>query len=269
MALLASGCTAIRADPATGASARAQRPLLLIHGAWHGGWCWDPLIAELRHSDPDRVIHAPSLLGMADRADTLTPTLGLDDQITDMERYIEREDLHDLVLVGHSFGGMILTGLADRLGERIAHLVYLDAPVPRNGESMATSGRLPLTEAERAAIHQTFMGLATDGIAMTPLPPAAFGVPEDHPLHDWVARNLSPHPVKTCLDPIRLTGTAIDGLARTYIACTQPRLEQPGVLAGAHRARDGEGWQYRELATGHDAMITAPVELAALLNSLA
>lgn len=257
-----AGCATL---PHANRLAAGVRPIMLVHGAWHGGWCWEPTIERLRFGLEGLTVHSPSLKGLGERADELTADLTLHDQIEDMQDYIVSRDLRDLVLVGHSYGGMIITGLQDRIGDRVDHIVYLDALVPEDGESLAVSGQLPLSDDEMAAIRQRFISLSPDGVRMSPLPPSSFGVPESHPLYQWTAERLTPHPLRPCFEPIELSGDFAPNMRTTYIRCTSPELAQPGVAAGAARAQARQGWTYREIATGHDAMITAPAELAEML----
>src|SRR6476619_3074890 len=108
---------------------------VLVHGAWHGGWCWKKLTPLLREAGYD--VFAPTLTGLGERSHLLTRDVGLDTHITDIGQVLEYEDLTNVVLVGHSYGGMVITGVADRAGDRIAQLVYLDAAHPINGEGLA------------------------------------------------------------------------------------------------------------------------------------
>src|SRR5690348_17475941 len=107
---------------------------VLVHGAWHGGWCWQKVIPFLK--DASHEVYAPTLTGLAERASELSPDIGLDTHIQDVVGLITEKNLHGVILVGHSYGGMVITGVVDRAPERIAHLVYLDTFVPRDGESM-------------------------------------------------------------------------------------------------------------------------------------
>src|SRR5215813_9903475 len=107
---------------------------VLVHGAWHGGWCWQKVIPLLEAAD--HAVYAPTLTGLAERACELSPDVGLDTHIQDVVGLLQDKDLHEVILVGHSYGGMVITGVVDAVPERIAHLVYLDTFVPRDGESM-------------------------------------------------------------------------------------------------------------------------------------
>ena len=242
---------------------RAESPplteIVLIHGAWHGGWCWD-LVRPLLES-AGLTVHAPTLPGLAERAGELRAGLGLADHVADARAYAEQHVSGPFVLVGHSYGGMVVTALADALKSRIAHVVYLDAAVPRDGESMVSYGA-PRSAETIAASVAALRQLAPDGVAMAPLPPALLGIPEDHPRHDWVAQRLTAHPLKTWLDPVALAHGGAQDLPRTYIHCTDPVLPQTQFPWLAERARTDPSWRYAKLATGHEAMITDPEGVA-------
>lgn len=239
------------------------KDVVLIHGAWHGGWCWDP-VRRLLEAEGLRV-HTPTLPGLGERAAELNPSLGLADQIADVRGYIEEQGLSNFVLVGHSFGGMIITGLADAMKERIAHIIYLDAALPKDGQSMITYGA-PRPPEVLAATEAAIRGLAPDNVAMPAFPPSLLGIPVDHELHDWVAERLTPHPLKTWLDPIALENGGSDGLPRTYVLCTDPILPQTQFPSVAEQARADPSWHSTQLATGHDAMITAPQGVAQIIQ---
>src|SRR5262249_25595660 len=125
--------------PPRGLSARQQTPrrerematFVLVHGAWHGGWCWRDVAARLRRAGHD--VYAPSLTGLGERAHLARPGIALDDHVQDVVALLQMEALSDVVLVGHSYGGMVVTGAADREAARIRRLVYLDAFVPESG----------------------------------------------------------------------------------------------------------------------------------------
>jgi pimeloyl-ACP methyl ester carboxylesterase len=240
---------------------------VLIHGAWHGGWCWDAVRARLEAAA--HRVHAPTLPGLAERATELTGALGLADHIASVVAFVEAADLNDIVLVGHSYGGMVITGAADALAARIAQLVYVDAAVPRDGDSMVTYGAPRPPEVIAASIA-ALRALAPDGIAMLPPPPEALGVAPDHPACALLRERMTPHPLKTWLDPIRLPTGAAHALPRTYLHCTNPVLEHSQFPHVAGLAAQDPAWRYGEIATGHEAMLTAPDEVARhLLDTLA
>lgn len=257
-ATLASSCVT--------APASQPRDFVLIHGAWHGGWCWDPVRKSLESSG--HRVHTPTLTGLAERADEMNPEVGLAEHIADAIGFVETAGLKEITLVGHSYGGMVITGMADAMKDRIAHIIYLDAALPNNGESMVSYGaRRPQAAIDRAA--EAIKGLAPDGIAMAAFPATLLGIPAEHPLHDWISERLTPHPLKTWLDPIALTNGGSDGLPRTYVHCTSPVMPQTQFPYIAAMTAKDPSWHTAEIATGHDAMITAPQDCAALFEQAA
>ncbi len=181
----------------------------------------------------------------------------------DREKFIRRnnparcEDLRDVVLVGHSYGGMVIAGVAERAAERLAHLVYLDAFVPGDGQSLAD-----FQPPEVLAMFHEKTRTEGDGYKLPSFPAEVFGVTNEDDLA-WVKPRLNPHPLKTKLDAVRLTNPKAAEIPRTYIYCNNPAVGPFGQFA--ERLRCDESWQYMELATGHDAMITKPKKLADLL----
>lgn len=243
---------------------RKEEPttFVLVHGAWHGGWCWDE-VRRLLEMD-GQVVHTPTLAGLGDRAGEIHAGIGLNDHIEDISRYIVENGLKDIVLVGHSYGGMVITGIADRMKERIRHIVYLDAALPEDGQSMISYGP-PKSKPELQALTTQLKALSPDGIAMATFPPEFLGIPVTHPLYNWVKARLTPHPLKSWLDQISLTNGGSNGLPRTYIHCVAPALPRTSFPFIARQVRDDPSWRYAELQTGHDAMITAPAELVSML----
>ncbi|MEO9469823.1 alpha/beta hydrolase [Parasphingorhabdus sp.] len=243
----------------------AIQNFVLVHGAWHGGWCWRDVTSGLRAKGHN--VFTPTLTGLGERSHLLTPEVGLQTHIDDILSVIRFNDLEDVILIGHSYGGMVITGVADALREKLQHVVYLDAALPHDGETMISQGPVRAPEALKAAENQ-LRTLAPDGIGMNTFPPEFLGIPKDHPGHDWVARHMTPHPLKTWFDPIKLKNGGSDGLARTYIHCNDPVL--PGTSFAFHSARTGSdpSWNSLTLATGHDAMVTRPGELSEILLSL-
>lgn len=240
------------------------KTFLLVHGAWHGGWCWRDVRAQLE-AQGHRVF-TPTLTGLAERAHLLSADIGLDTHITDITSLIDYYDLTDIVLVGHSYGGMVITGVADAMKDRISNIVYLDAALPKNGETMISQGpkRSPeILEQTRKALA----GLAPDGVGMTAFPPDILGIPKDHPGYDWVAQKLTPHPLKTWLDPIQLNNGGSLGLKRSYIHCTAPALPNSSFPYHAAQVQADPSWTYHALATGHDAMVTAPDAIVRILTA--
>lgn len=231
---------------------------VLLHGMFHGAWCWSrvtPRLEALGHQ-----AHTPVQTGVGERARELHPGITLQTFVDDLTTYLETHDLHNTVLVGHSFGGHAITGAADRVPHRVRHLVYLDAVFPISGTAPIDAS-LPEVAAERRA-----SAASTGNLSLPPAPPAYFGVP-DGPDADWVRQHLTPHPFGTLTTAITFQGPPGNGLPATYIACTDP-LYAP--LAHARTAaRAHPGWAWRELPTGHDAMVTTPGPLADMLLEIA
>ena len=242
----------------------AGKTYVLLHGAFHGAWCWRD-VADLLRAAGHRVT-TPTQTGLGERAHLLSAQITLDTFVEDVVRHLETEELEDVVLVGHSFGGNGISGAADRVPGRIRHLVYLDAMILEDGQT--PWGRMrPEVAAERRRLVQE----QGAGIVAPPPPVSAFGVPEDHPLAPWVRRRLTPHPAGTYRTPLRLGGPPGNGLPCTYIACSAPwyaPLDWARDWVRARPASGGHGWAWQEIATGHDAMVTAPEELARMLAAI-
>jgi pimeloyl-ACP methyl ester carboxylesterase len=242
-----------------GEARMAERTFVLLHGAFHGGWCWARVAAELRARG--HRVFTPTQTGLGERRHLLSPAVTLETFIADLVNVLDFEDIADAVLVGHSFAGPIITAAADRVPERISQLVYLDSGILEDGE--APFDRLPpAVVAERTRLAR----LSSGGLSIPAPPPQAFGVP-DGPGAEWLARRLTPHPFATFTDRLRLANPPGNGLKRTYICCTDPIY---GPLEEARRRVKGKrGWEWREIATGHDAMVTMPETLARMLAEIA
>jgi len=228
---------------------------VLVHGANLGGWCWDAVGARLERRG-HRVV-APTLPHDGDPPPTLAAHIDF------VAELLDAEDLWEVALVGHSYAGMIVTGVADRMPQRIAHLVYLDAAVPGHGDDFA-SWVPGLTAAEAEARRNFFRGLSHDGIWLRPPPLHLVGITEPAEIAR-IAPRLVPHPLATWLEPVRLaTGGGI-GIAKTYAVATSPPTTVMGYPRFAEAARQRNGWTAREIASGHAMMLTAPGATADVL----
>lgn len=230
---------------------RAQEAALtfvLIHGAWHGAWCWQ-LLTPLLEARGHQVI-APTLAGLGERAREISADITLDTHIEEVAALLDRQRVQNAVLVGHSYAGVVISGVADRVPHRLRRLVFLDAVIVENGQALG--GATPVK--------------AGGSAALAPMPASAFGV-FDAVERAWVESNLTPHPANTFTTPLRLTNPLGNGLRCIYVACTRPPMMAHGRYLQMARSR--LGWQVEELATGHDAMITAPTPLADLLVRIA
>jgi pimeloyl-ACP methyl ester carboxylesterase len=232
--------------------------VVLVHGGWHGGWCWSRVAGLLRTAGHD--VHAPTLTGLGDRAHLLHRDVDLELHVRDVIATLTCEDVRDALLVGHSYGGMVIAGVADRVPERIAHLVYLDAFIPSGGQSL-----LDIMRPERRDMFLQAAREQGNGW-LVPAPTAeSFGVTdaEDAARVDAL---LNPHPLRTFQQPLPLRSPPGTDVPCSYVHCTTgPRAANFAPFA-RHAAE--HGWRTHELPTGHDAMLTMPDRLAALLSEL-
>ena len=230
---------------------------VLIHGAWHGGWCWRHVARILRRAGHE--VHAPTLTGLGERAHLLTPAVNLSTMIDDVCAVLEAEELEDAIMVGHSFGGHVLAGAADRMPQRMRRLVFLDALVVPAGAS-ALSVLAPEVQQQRRRT------IDAEGLRMAIPTPDKFGV-SDPEQAAWLARHLTPHPLRSYEQPLQLRHPLGNGLPKTYVAVTDPWYAPLAAVRAQIQA--DAGWHWRELAAGHDAMVTSPESLAALLLDFA
>ncbi|MGH6900522.1 MAG: alpha/beta fold hydrolase [Geminicoccaceae bacterium] len=232
---------------------------VLVHGAFHGGWCWRGVVAPLRAAGHE--VFAPTLTGLGERSHLASPAVDLSTHVRDVANLIEWEDLRDVVLVGHSYGGMVITGVADRLAERQGALVYLDALVPEHGQS-----GLDLQPPERR--ESILEEVAAHGGWLWPPRTAAFYGVRDPARQAWVDGKCTPQPFHTLFERLRLDGPPGGKVARKlYIRCTDPPLAYMRTFYDMATAT--AGWRAMELATGHDAMVTEPEALARILSKFA
>jgi pimeloyl-ACP methyl ester carboxylesterase len=238
----------------------AGAAFVLVHGGWHGGWCWRDVAARLRAAGHQ--VWAPTLTGLGERAHLLTPEVDLALHVQDLLGVLEFEDLRDAILVGHSYAGMVATGAAGRAAGRLAHLVYLDAFVPEDGQSL-----FDLLPPERRAMYRQQAQERGDGWRVPAPPPEALGV-TDPAQARWLAQRLTPQPLLTLEQPLRLDGPAPDALPRTYVHCTFGPTAPSFAPFAARAGAAGSGWRFHQLATGHDAMLTTPEDVTALLLEL-
>ncbi len=231
--------------------------VVLVHGAWHGGWCWKRVCPLLRNAGYE--VFTPTLTGLGERSHLVTPQVGLETHITDIVNVFEYEDLRDVVLVGHSYAGLIITGVADRIPERLKLLVYLDAVTPEDGQSGLDLARSPerREQLERQARKR--------GDGLIPIPDTTdqpFGITDEGDV-TWVMEKLTPHPLKTTQDPLQIRTPHPLKVSRAFISCTfEPETTRREELTS-------QGWKYLELAACHDAMVTEPKALVAMLLAIA
>ena len=230
---------------------------VLVHGTGCGGWIWQKVAPLLRAAGND--VYTPTLSGLSDRSHLLACGVDLTTHITDVVNLLTYEDLSDVVLVGNSYAGMVITGVAASIPERLKLLVYLDAYLPDPGQSEADLWPPEVRAAAEAEAR------ASGGLRQPP-PPAVLAIPDPETLA-WVAARLSPQPMATYTQPVSAGNAATAALQRAFIHCTKGPVTTPVFGVFAAKARE-KGWPVRELATGHAAMLTAPLEVAELLTEL-
>jgi pimeloyl-ACP methyl ester carboxylesterase len=231
------------------------KTFVLVHGAWHGGWCWNKVATNLRGRG--HTVFTPTQTGLGERSHLMSASINLDVFVTDIANVLTWEDLHDVVLVGHSFGGAAVSGVADRMPARIRRLVYLDAGMLENGQSVFDLLPPDVVAARTQAAQESSGGLSL------PSPPAsAFGI-SDPAQAAWVEARMTPHPLNTYTSPLRLAHPVGNGLPAIYVVCTDPLYGPAEASRAWVRAA---GWKMVEIATGHDAMVSAPDRLADLLD---
>ena len=231
---------------------------VVVHGGFGGAWEWTPVARRLRARGHE--VFTPTLTGMGERAHLAAADVGLGTHIEDVVRAVETEDLHDIVLCAHSYGGVPVTGAADHLHERIRLLIYVDALVPRHGQ--AALDLLPEWFAAEARA-------TADERGRVPMPAVL------EPPQGWIdeeeriryIRRLGPQPLGSFTEPVALGG-AVDRLPTAFVRCTRAALPGDPIAAIAERAR-ARGWVYRELAAPHDPQLLEPGATALLLDELA
>jgi pimeloyl-ACP methyl ester carboxylesterase len=255
------------AMPSSAQLPRRALTFVLVHPAWHGAWFWRKVTPRLRKAG--HVIFTPTLTGVGERSHLVQPGIGLEVHLTDVVNVLTYEDLGDVILVGHSSSGVVITGVADRVPERIARVVYLDAFVPDDGQAVLDL----VTPDRRHALEEL---VRTEGESwflprFAPLPwerivRELWGVTDSDDVQ-WMLERLGPTPIGHFKDPVRRANPAAERLPRDFIRCVHfanPRFDEQ-----ARMAQRSELWRYRELAASHHAPITIPDQVAGLLLDLA
>ncbi len=238
---------------------------VLVHGAWHGGWCWRDTAAALRAAGHD--VFTPTHSGVGERFHQSAENITLETHIRDVCGCIEWEELKDVILVGHSYGGMVITGVADRMAERIRSLVYLDAFLPEAGDSLIGLLGTALPQEVAAQFIGAFRGTAQEKHSglMQPIPAEMFGIAEAN--RPWVDRRCVPQALATFDMPILLSGEHAKVKQRLYILADG---WDPSPFRHFAKQVEGKaGWTVTKLPSSHDVMVDMPKELAAELLKLA
>ena len=246
-AVVASGATQAQTAPKT---------FVLVHGTWHGGWCWRRVADALERKG--HKVYAESLTGLGDRSHLLTKDVNLTTHVNDVVNLIRWEDLKDIVLVGHSSAGFVITQAAEQIGPSVASIVYLDAFVPQPGDSLISLAN----PAPRKAMEDA---VARGDLVAKPVPAAAFKVNEKD--RAWVDAQCTPHPLAAVAQKIEAAGARETIARKTYIRATgwdSPVFDQ--TLA---RMKTAPGWKTYEVMSGHDVMLDQPDRLVEILLEVA
>ena len=233
----------------------SPRTFVCLSGAWMGGWSWTFVARKLRAAG--HTVFTPTFRGLAERAHELSPEIGNETCVEDAIACLANNDLHDVILAGHSFGSLIASLVVDRMPQRVAQLVIIDGGIPRDGQSIF--GRIP---PQIAAKRQT-LAKEVNGVKVLPFAPVTSLIIDDLDLAQWTHRQLTPHPLRCYTEPIRLRNPPRNGVPITYIACVKPRYP---VSAGSHeRAQAMPEVRFRPIEAGHNCIISAPELVAAEL----
>jgi pimeloyl-ACP methyl ester carboxylesterase len=230
---------------------------VLVHGAWSGGWCYTPVAELLRARG--HTVFTPTLTGQGERAHLLSGAINLSTHIADVLGVFHYERLSNVVLAGHSYGGMVVTGVADRIPEKITALAYLDAFVPQDGQS--------LFDINIPANTQRFLDSAgaAGGLSVPPPPAAYFGVnAADAATVDELA---TPFPLGCFTEKLKLSGAYRTVKKHLYVHGTVLPRESP--FKRFYEQAMAASWQAHALACGHDVMLDLPEETARLLETMA
>jgi pimeloyl-ACP methyl ester carboxylesterase len=225
----------------------------LVHDTWRGGWIWKRVARHLREAGHD--VYTPTMTGLGERSHLLGAAINLSTCIQDIVNVIKFEELNDVILCGHSFGGMVITGVADMISERIAALVYLDAVVPEDGDSIFTL----IPESEQ--LYRIKDVARYGGYSFPAIPAEVFRVNERD--RTWVDRMCTPHPLATWTEGIRLRGNHRKVNRRIFALASA--WEPSPIRQFYEKLQDDPAWIIRTIQCGHDAMLDEPDEVAKLL----
>ena len=230
----------------------ARKTFVLVHGSWHGGWCWRR-VADLLEKNGHKV-YTPTLTGLGERSHLMSGLITLDTHITDIANVIKWENLDDIVLVGHSYAGFVVSGVAEKSLPSIGSIVFLDAFLPDNEQRV-----VDLTPPELRAIT---LAAATKNEVGRPVPPAKmFNVNEQD--RAWVNSHMTPQPTFVSLQPIALTGARYKIAKKTYIRAAL----SPNALFDSYfeKLKSDPTWKTYAVPSGHDVMVDMPDRLSEIL----
>lgn len=231
-----------------------QVTFVLVPGAWLGGWCWKHLTPLLREEGHE--VYTPTLTGLGERVHLARRDTDLETHIRDIVNMLEYEDLEDVVLVGHSYAGLVVLGVAEEVPERLARVVYLDALVPMDDEPVSAMDFYPPEE-------WTAMEAAAEGTD------GGWPMPDDHPgwvgISDtdaqWLRTKVTPHPLNTFRQTVSAENPDTTATPHSYILCQRNGMGD-GILEVVRQLCDERAWDLYEIDTGHWPMVSAPDRLA-------
>jgi pimeloyl-ACP methyl ester carboxylesterase len=234
----------------------AAKTFVLVHGSWHGGWCWKRVADRLEKAG--HRVYAPTNTGLGERSHLLTKDVNVSTHVTDIVNVFKWEDLTDVVLVGHSYGGLVISGVADQIPEKISSIVFLDAFLPEDGDDLISKSSPRYVE--------MIAGVQKRGeISIAPPPAAAFGVTDPNDAA-WINAKCTPEPFGTYTEKVSYKGGREKIPKRTYIRAhgyTSPTFD-----ANLAKVKANPGWKVVEYDCGHDVMVLEPEQLTKTLLEL-
>jgi pimeloyl-ACP methyl ester carboxylesterase len=249
-AVVASGVTQ------TAQAQIAQKTFVLVHGTWHGGWCWRRVVDALERKG--HKVYAESLTGLGDRSHLLTKDVNLTTHVNDVVNLVKWDDLKDVVLVGHSSAGFVITQAAEQIGPSVASIVYLDAFIPQPGDNLISLAN----PGPRKALEDA---VARGDLVAKSVPAAAFKVNEkDRP---WIDAKCTPHPLAAVAEKVTAAGAHEKIARKTYIRATG--FDSPVFDQTLAKLKTMPGWKTYEVPSGHDVMVDMPERLVEILLEVA
>ena len=227
---------------------------VVVHGAWGGAWSWNKFVVpRLRKAGHD--VFAATLTGLGERTHLANPDVTVETHVQDVANVLFYEDLHDVILAGHSYGGNVISGVADRMPERLAHLVYLDAAVPwLEGEPDQERRRERAAQAERDGTWRIL--------------PGDMQADDPDEIKRWAAPRRSGQPIKTFTEPVRLEHGA-PAVPKAFVYCAKGKQPDSAQAQRAAHIKADPAWRYFELDTGHNLHYSAPEETVEILLAVA
>ena len=255
-AIAAMGAVAASGATQTAQAQAASKTFVLVHGTWHGGWCWRRVADALERKG--HKVYAESLTGLGDRSHLLTKDVNLTTHVNDVVNLVKWEDLKDIVLVGHSSAGFVITQAAEQIGPSVASIVYLDAFVPQPGDNLISLAN----PGPRKALEEA---VARGDLVAKPVPSAAFKVNiKDQP---WVDAKCTPHPLAAVAAKVTAAGAHEKIARKTYIRAKG--FDSPVFDQTLAKMKTAPGWKTYEVPSGHDVMVDMPERLVEILLEVA